>query len=65
MEYFLVLIVQISMEQIIEKGESKKVIAEILQRYGLIVKSVQETGESVLIKVSEPENDSLKPRPIN
>ncbi len=53
------------MKQITAKDETEKVISEILEHYGLIVKSVQETGESVLIKVTEPEDCPQKPRPIN
>lgn len=53
------------MEQFTKKGETEKVISEILEHYGLVVKSIQETGESVLIKVTEPESDSQTPKPIN
>ncbi len=53
------------MKQVIDKGESQKMLAEILERYGLVVTSVQETGESVRIKVSETDSESQTPKAIN
>jgi len=53
------------MKQVIDKGESRKMLAEILERYGLVVTSVQETGESVCIKVVETESEPQTPRAIN